>query len=329
MPILWNEISASSNGGTELQGRKLESLLDPELLNEFQIVPSRLRGELDESKVRIFWAHDLPGDPESDHLKNGGWRKFHRCVFVSHWQQQRYIEHYDIPWSRCQVLQNAIDPIEPSESRGKDGLIHIIYHTTPHRGLNILSPVFDKICETHHDVQLDVYSSFGLYGWQGNDKNYQQIFDALEKNPRVKNHGAVSNDEIRTALSNSHIFAYPSIWAETSCLCLMESMSAGLMCVHPTYGALPETAANWTMQYQWDEVPNRHAGVFYQSLDLAINLVRKNQQQTQDQLLSQRGYANVFYSWKLRKMQWETYLRSLVGEERKFEQVKQFFTYRA
>lgn len=328
MPIAWNDISEKSNGGTELLGRKLESVINKTLLDEFQIIPSRLKTELDETKLRIFWAHDMPDDPESAHLASGGWRKYHRLVFVSHWQMQAYIQKFEIPWSRCQVLLNAVVPLVPNPERDNT-TIRLIYHSTPHRGLNILAPVFDKLCETHQDIHLDVFSSFNLYGWKESDKNFKEVFAALEKNPQVTNHGTVSNDVIRAFLENAHVFAYPSTWQETSCLCLIESMSAGLLCVHPTLGALPETAANWTMQYQWDETPNKHAGIFYQSLDTAINLMRENLSKTQGQLSSQRAYTNVFYSWDLRKMQWEAFLSSLLEEPRAFEQEKQYFTYRA
>lgn len=328
MGIFWSDISKKSNGGTEILGRKLEEVINPTLMEEFQIVISRKPGDLDETKLRIFWAHDMPDDPESAHLAVGGWRKYHRLVFVSHWQMQAYINKFEIPWSRCQVLQNAIVPIQPVAEKNYD-VIRLVYHSTPHRGLNILGPVFDKLCETHSDIHLDVFSSFNLYGWKESDKNFKQIFDSLAKNPQVTNHGTVSNDKIRDSLSSSHIFAYPSTWQETSCLCLIESMSAGLLCVHPTLGALPETAANWTMQYQWDETPNKHAGIFYQSLDTAINLVRENHPKTQGQLSSQRAYTNVFYSWDLRKMQWEAFLTSLLEEPRAFEKEKQLFTYRA
>ena len=328
MGIYWSELSKNSNGGTELLGRKLEEVISPSLMDNFQIVPSRLRGELDPTKLRIFWAHDLPDDPESAHLADGGWAKYHRLVFVSHWQMQAYINKFGIPWSRCQVIQNAIEPLQPVEDKDFT-TIRLVYHPTPHRGLNILAPVFDKLCETYKDIHLDVFSSFKLYGWEGSDETFKPLFDVLGKNPQITNHGTVSNEEIRTALENAHIFAYPNTWLETSCLCLMEAMSAGLMCVHPTYGALPETAANWTMQYQWDEDMNRHAGVFYNSLETAIRFMREKQERTMSQLASQRSYANVFYSWELRKLQWEGFLSSLLNEPRDIEQPKQLFTYRA
>ena len=87
MGIEVNEISQKSNGGTELMLRGLQMRLDPALVEAFQIIPSRVR-ELDEKKIRVLWLHDLPGDPESEHLKNGGHERFHLLVFVSNWQMQ-------------------------------------------------------------------------------------------------------------------------------------------------------------------------------------------------------------------------------------------------
>ena len=69
-----NEVNQTSMGGTELMMEKLISELGEDVLKTFQIIPSRVR-ELDENKIRVLWCHDLPQDPESHHLKNGGWRK--------------------------------------------------------------------------------------------------------------------------------------------------------------------------------------------------------------------------------------------------------------
>ena len=44
-------------------------------------------------------------------------------------------------------------------------------------------------------------------------------------------HGFKSNDKVREALQNAHILAYPSIWEECNSRSLIESMSAGLLCV--------------------------------------------------------------------------------------------------
>lgn len=309
-----NETNENAMGGSELIATALAEKLDPKILKEFQIVNSRVR-ELDETKVRIFVAHDLPGDPESEFLKNGGYDKFAKLVFVSNWQMQQYMGYYNIPWSKCVVMPNAIEPIKYNKDKPRD-VIRLGYWSTPHRGLNILLPVFEKLCEKHDNIELDVYSSFALYGWDKRDEDYKELFEACKAHPKVNYHGAVPNSEIREAIQNMHILAYPSTWLETSCLVLMEAMAAGLMCVHPNYGALYETAANWTWMYQYHEDLNAHANLFYQILDSAIEMMKNPTDDLHSHLASQSAYANINYSWNRRVPHWNSLLASVVNEPR-------------
>jgi len=316
--IAWNEISEKSNGGTEVMCRGVEKYVSKELLENYQIIPSRLKCDLDNTKLRIFYAHDLPPDPESKHLENGGWDKYHRLVFVSHWQQQAYINHFNIPWSKTVVLQNAIESvtIEPREQKP----VKIIYHTTPHRGLNILVPVVEKLAEVFkNDIHLDVYSSFSLYGWPERDKQFEPLFEKIRAHPNMTYHGTVSNEKVRVALAKAHIFAYPSIWPETSCLSLMEAMSAACICIHPNFAALPETAANWTYMYQFHEDNSSHARTFYNMLQDAIVYTLSDSYKEDVKLKGQKSYADLFYSWELRKLQWEIFLKSFADEPREMK----------
>lgn len=319
-----DEVSAKAMGGTELMGARLESSIDPDLLSNFQIIRSRVR-DLDESKVRILWLHDLPDDPESHHLANGGWNKFHRLVFVSNWQMQAYVAKYDIPWSKCIVMHNAITPLEYHE-KPKDK-ISLAYWSTPHRGLNILVPVFQKLAEKYDNIELNVYSSFNLYGWAQRDEPFKPLFEACEAHPKINYFGTLPNEQLRQELKKNHILAYPSTWVETSCLVLMEAMSAGMLCVHSNLGALYETAANWTSMYQFIEDPNEHAAHFYKHLEDAIEYL--NNDAIQSRVASQKGYADVFYNWDIRAQQWEALLKSLVNEPRELpKEGPAMFTYR-
>lgn len=325
MVLAKDTASAKAMGGTELMKYGLDARLPQDLLDNFQIFASRVEEDLDPSRIRVLWLHDLPGDPASEHLKNGGWNKFHRLVFVSNWQMQAYIQHYNIPWSKCVVLQNAIVPVDEHE-KPNDGTIRLAYWATPHRGLNILVPVFDKLCEKYDNIELDVYSSFKLYGWEQQDEQFKPLFDACEAHPKINYHGTVDNATLRENLTKTHIMAYPSIWPETSCICLMEAMSAGLLCVHPNFAALYETAANWTNMYQWNEDPNTHASHFYAALDASIESFFN--EGVQSRLASQQSYANVFYNWQLRSFQWEQFLISLLDEPRELpEAPRGFFEY--
>lgn len=325
MPIAYNEINEKSNGGTELQIRRLEKIIPKELLDKVQIIPSRLR-ELDTTKHRLFYCHDLPGDPESDHLKNNGWDKFHRIIFVSHWQKQQYQNYFGIPASKCVVIQNAIDPIDCDFNKFKSPeTIKIIYHSTPHRGLKLLVPVFKKLKEEYSNIELNVYSSFNLYGWAERDKEYQELFDQIKSSDGMNYHGTVSNEDVRNAVSQSHIFAYPSIWSESSCLCLMEAMSAGCICVHSDFAALPETASNWTAMYSYNENIDTHATTFYHMMKPAIEMINNNKEDMiVNKLRGQKSYTDLFYSWDLRKYQWINLISAILSEPLELQDTSTF-----
>jgi glycosyltransferase involved in cell wall biosynthesis len=290
---------------------RLHSSLPADLLERFQIIPSRVR-DLDPNKKKILWLHDLPNDPESEHLKDSQLRKrFDKIVCVSDWQMQLYNLMSGLPYSESTVIKNAIHPIE-IEAKQFDGTINLIYHTTPHRGLELLVPVFEELAETHKDIHLDVYSSFSIYGWEVRDQQYQHLFDRCKNHPQITYHGAVPNEEVREALKKSHIYAYPSIWPETSCLSVIEAMSAMNLVVCPNYAALPETCANFAMMYPWHEGKVQHGIQFKHTLEHAINIIR-TKGNTQDPYLEfQKNYFDYFYGWDKRKAEWLALLQSML-----------------
>jgi glycosyltransferase involved in cell wall biosynthesis len=303
-----NETNQHSMGGTEILTETLAAKLDNELLKDFQIISSRVKSELDPEKIRIFWAHDLPGDPESKFMANKNeMNKFHKYVFVSNWQMQAYINAYNLPWSKCTVIHNAIEPFPAKEKPSPDDGIRIIYHSTPHRGLNILVSVIDHLSKKHKNIHLDVFSSFQLYGWAQRDKEYENIFKVIEEHPNMTNHGTQPNSVIREYLEKSHIFAYPSIWPETSCLCLLEAMSAGNICIHSNFAALYETAGHWTHMYQMNEDQNAHASTIHGILDQTIENIDIMMPRTQ----SAKAYVDLFHSWPVKTNEWTALLKSL------------------
>ena len=306
-----NELDRNAMGGTELMKYALFDKLEPKLLDKFQIIPSRFRG-LEKGKKPIYWVHDLAQDPEMQHLKDGGWEKFEKIVCVSHWQRQQIQNFLGVPASKLIVLQNAIEPIEPHDKPDADKRINIIYHTTPHRGLDLLYPVMEWVEKTLPDIKwhLDVYSSFGIYGWEERDKPYQELFDKIKSHKHMTYHGHVSNEEVKQALKKAHIFALPSIWPETSCIAMIEAMSAGCVCVHSSLAALPETTSNWTLQYDFTEDNNDHATRMALTLADALRLVKDPNME--ERLNMQKAYTDGFYNWDVRAQQWNVMLQSLL-----------------
>ena len=304
-----NEVDAQAMGGTELMAAGLERHVNPQLLQQFQIIRSRVR-ELEPARKHILWLHDLPGDPESEHLRDPASRsRFDKIVMVSNWQMQQYNDRLGVPYSECVVLKNAVDPIVKIDKASDK--IRLIYHPTPHRGLQILVPVFERLCDFHGDLELDVFSSFELYGWAERDEQFESLIRRCKEHPKINYHGTQPNEVVREALGKAHIFAYPSIWRETSCICAMEAMSAATLIVAPNYAALPETTAGFAMMYQWDEDIQRHALVFLNQLNNAIVAWKEQRASLGQYLDAQKRYADDMHSWQRRAAEWTTFLSNI------------------
>ena len=175
----------------------------------------------------------------------------------------------------------------------------------------------DWVTQTLPDIKwhLDVYSSFEVYGWKERDKEYEELFQKIKDHPNMTYHGYKPNEEVKEALKKAHIFALPSIWQETSCIAMIEAMSAGCLCVHSSLAALPETTANWTLMYDFTEDMNDHASRHALTLADALRLV--DDKNMQERLNMQKAYTDGFYDWQTRSKQWEVFLTSLLAKDGK------------
>ncbi len=255
--VIDTELSKNSWGGTEQMRTRLINNIDKSLLENVAVHLSRPR-ELYDDVPNILWCHDLAEDPENKILSDGGWEKFDHFVFVSAWQRDQYILRFGIPFSKCAVIHNAVE--KEYSPRQKDmETIRFVYHTTPHRGLELLIPIFEALAKEFSNIHLDVFSSFDIYGWPERNASYEGLFKRIETHPQMTYHGAQPNEVVLEALDNSHIFLYPCIWTETSCIALIEAIKSQVLCIHPNYGALTETASNSTIMYDFNEDPQVHA----------------------------------------------------------------------
>ena len=306
-----------SQGGTERMYQRLMKELPKDLTDQFQIICSRVR-DIDESKHRILWCHDTWDDPESQHLSNKEKReRFDKIVFVSNYQCSTYQMGLDVPYDQGLVLKNAIDPMKEKlikKPKAKEQ-VRLIYHTTPHRGLELLVPAFNWICSRHKNVHLDVFSSFEIYGWGFRDEQYQKIIDQCKEHEHITYHGFQPHEKVMEALGKAHIFAFPSIWPETSCIAVLEAMSAKAVTVCPNFAALPETCANFASMYQFSENPQEHANRFANVLNATIHNLRELPDTWEPQLNFQKNYFDNFYNWKMRKMEWEAFLTGVIREK--------------
>jgi len=306
-----NGTYAKAQGGTEMMAARIDQIIDRAgLSDQVNVIHSRVR-HIDSSKKNILVCHDLWNDPESQHLRDPELRKrFEKIVFVSNQQLQTYHLALGVPYGESAVIRNAIDPIELTESKPVDR-VNLIYHTTPHRGLELLVPCMEMLAEIHGDnIHLDVYSSFNAYGWAERDKPYEGLFQRIKDHPQMTYHGYQPNHIVREALKQAHIFAYPNIWPETSCIAAIEAMSAGCEVVCPNHAALYETTAGFATMYQYDEDQTKHANVFINELNATISH-RIHSKHVPEKLEYAKQYIDQLYSWELREHEWNRLLKGI------------------
>lgn len=328
MPFEENEISKNSQGGTESVKRGLAERLPPGLADDFQIICSRVR-EIDESKIRVYWLHDLPDDPETNHLREEASRdRFHKLVFCGNWQYSRFQLVTGVPYDdKSIVIETPIDPF-PTVKKNFDDKIRLIYTSTPQRGLNILVAVFEKLAEKYPNIHLDVFSSFKIYGWEEADKQFEPLYDRIRNHPQMTYHGFAPNDVVREHLLKAHIHSYPCTWLECNSRSVIEAMSAGLLCVHPNFGGLSDTSGGMNFMYQGHEDPSKHAGIFHAMLMQAIDTVSQDQMQNYLKLV--KIYADSRYNWNKITSQWVDLLTELKNKHESTDSrkiVKEVFRY--
>jgi len=297
-------------GGTEILKEQLIKQLPEGSVDGINLVGSICHPSLiKEDKVNIIWQHLSYDQPNVQMMRD---RKFvdsvDLFVYVSHWQYNKFREHFQIPEYKSIVIKNATYAFE-NKPKNIGGRIKLIYTSTPWRGLAILIKAVEILNQTRDDFTLDIYSSTKIYGTafeKAEEGKFDALFDLCKKTKNVNLHGYATNDEIRKALTYSHIYAYPSIFEETSCLAAIEAMSAGCKVVTTNYGALPETCGEFASFVEFDSSAQNLIQRYADSLNTTIDNYGKNLYK--EELEMQKQYYNNYYSWNTRIKEWENFL---------------------
>jgi glycosyltransferase involved in cell wall biosynthesis len=307
-------------GGTELQMEFLERYADKKLLDQVQIttsVPEKI--PLHPTKPNILWQQNSydQANLHSWFKNKDNHKKYDWYVFNSHWCYEKFRMVFDMPTERCMVIKNAIDKIEArSLEYTKGNPVKLIYTSTPWRGLNVLLATMQLI--KNKNVHLDVYSSTQVYGDQfkeANDKTYEGLYNQAKQLKNVTYIGYKPNEYIKENLKNYHMFVYPNVWEETSCIAAIEAMAAGLYCITTDYGALFETGSEYITYVPYEKNYIKLAATFASVIDVAADRLGDNG--VKDHLKLQIDFTNRFYSWELRKTIWNRFLQGVINARRK------------
>jgi glycosyltransferase involved in cell wall biosynthesis len=300
------KINNESFGGSENQLRLLLKHLPDASFKDINLILNKTNHDLlEKNKINILWMHHFVNQEEVKNLGSKDYTdKLDYIVFNSNWNFEKFQYQFKIPENKSLVIKNAIEKIDFQE-KPKDK-INLIYHTTPWRGLAQLLNVFKKL--NLKNVELNVCSSTIIYGKKFDDilgKKYEKIFNECKNTKNVNYLGFVENKNVIELLKKTHIYSFPSIWPETSCLSAIESMAAGCEVVTTNLGALYETCSPFGTLVSFDRNLDNLEKKYSKTLLKSINNYWS--EENQKKLKLQYETINATYSWNVRSEEWKNF----------------------
>jgi glycosyltransferase involved in cell wall biosynthesis len=295
-------------GGTEIMYEELMSRLPRAYKNDISIFNYPVYADF--SKPTVYWNQLSYDQKAVEFLSDpANVEKISRFVYVSHWQAEMFRKIYNIPGYKTRVIKNACIGVEQRQP-GKRDKVRLCYISTPWRGLDVLIKAWKLI--DSKDCELHVFSSTKIYGKDfaiSNAGNYEDLFDECRNTPGIVYRGFSTNESLRKELPTFDILAYPNTFEETSCIAVIEALSAGLRVVTSNLGALPETTEGWARMYPYLMDKDKHAKVFADILEDEISKIKIGK--LDDELELQKQVYAPRWSWDTRINEWTNLLNGL------------------
>ena len=293
-----------------------------EIMNEFDVIVvvaaaigQTIRG-LGVTRPMILWCHHAADQSAVQSLADPAERAcFQGYATVSHWQAMGYMSAFDLPGDQIRILRNAASPMVsavPTKpawyDRGTPPTL--AYSSTPFRGLDILLMAFPMIRTMVPDVRLRVYSSMGIYGQTSTEDQFTALYELARALPGVEYVGPLPQAQLAEALADVDYLTYPSTFAETSCIAVIEALSVGAHVISTGLGALPETTAGFaTLVDAAHPHPIMFASKYATTVAETINGL--NRDEDRERRTNQIKIAREVYTWSERAKTWQGWLEEV------------------
>ena len=276
-----------------------------------------LRKNINQKIPILLWtqhSHDQPSAlplKEKEIIKN-----LDGIVFVSEWQKINHINYFDIDETPSYCIGNGITPsfcnMFTSIDNFKENKLKNfgIYSSTPFRGLEKLYQSSRYIKE---DIIIDIYSSMKVYKQDQEDKKYSQLYEKISNSKKFKYFSSVNKKELAKAHINKSFLTYPSFFAETFCITLLDSLAAGLEPIITDLGALKETSNGFGKLLP---INNNFLQEYARSLDESINNKKLNFEKWCEKQYKQCLFINENYTWEKKAEQWLDLIKTIIFKKK-------------
>lgn len=251
------------------------------------------------AKRRMLWTGDAYDQPVTVGI---GDRRIvdqtDLLLCVSNWHADTLCGESGFPREKAWVIHNGVSLslFTGTENRVRKRLI---YSSTPYRGLAHLLKIFPAVLEKHPDAELHIFSGFDVY--KGTDpvperemNEFKAILQGFQRIPNVFMRGNMVQRDLAREFMSAGVLAYPSTFAETSCITAMEAQAAGCVVVSTKKAGLIETVADAGILIEGDPGTESYNSAFID----AVNKLLSDDDYFSS--LSQRGRDRAMreFDWK-------------------------------
>lgn len=275
------------------------------------------KDQLSEKAISLYMPFESADDPRVSHLADN-WNKYNAIVFQSHWQQSMYNLFLGVPYSAGIVMPSAITPVKNHTKHVTD--INLLFVGDPRNGLDIAFSAFKKLSPRNPNVMLYVFSDFSVLGnlKDKSGKELARFCDEVRSHPNVifnSDEAGYSGMTKRVSVfEKCHVLVSPNKFPDASHVPLLECMSAEMLCIHSSYGALPEVSLGLTSMYGYSEDDTHHVNKLYRELENAIQLYNRPgpRKIIALKLAKDKSFVDEIYTWEKRCLQWNEFLLNLL-----------------
>jgi glycosyltransferase involved in cell wall biosynthesis len=260
----------------------------------------------------VNWQHKTAENQAISRFSEETERKsWSSSVFVSDFQKNSFQTKWGMDGI---VLRNAISPAIEAKVPAKISFAKrhedpvLVYASAPGRGLDVLLIAFPTIRKAFPNSKLKVFSDQIMYQILAEKDQYSAYYELARQLPGVEYLGGVSQSELAEQLMDCDIWAYPTIFIETSCIIMMEAAAAGCHILTSNMGALKETAGQFGRVLSTGNSRAGWSGLYAQELISDVERFRRDPEAHQENMDRQMSWFRQNCTWDRRAEEWESWL---------------------
>jgi len=281
------------------------------------------------AKLKVFWMHDTFcwGDDILEHLVVNNcideiWTlsDFH-AMYVMTCAHPK-LRNFEVLRRKMWTTRNGMVKYFDSVDLNLKDPDKFIFNANMSKGLDpLLNTIWPKIKERIPKARLTVIGGFYKLGSAFAHDNEKEEFDKIAKSsyndPTITFTGIISQSEVAEHCATASYFIYPAALPETYGISTLESLYANTPLLTCRFGALEETATDFSYMIDYSVVPN---GLFpdinpLQQADLFVEMTVSAYNDKDGHLKRMKALDDIkdLVGWDVTALEWKQHIYNKLG----------------